>query len=140
MYNLNRGAEQVGSDGKASDLYLEGSRFQSRPGLLSWKKTVAGIFHHGVALSFSDLQVTVPVWVSFNGAVTCYLHIAAVKNERIDERVWGVGEMIMKGKDRSTRRKASHSFILSTMNGTNSVQDRSTDSSRATCCPRRHLK
>ena len=125
---------------KASDLYLEGTRFQSHPGLLSWRKTVAGISRHWVALSYCDLQVTVPLWVSFNDVVTCYLHIAAVKNERMDKRVRNVGEMIMKGKDKSTLRKTSHSFVSSITKGTNSVQDLSADSSQVTSCPRRHLK
>jgi len=35
LYNMNNGTEQVCSDSKASDLYLEGTRFQSRPGILS---------------------------------------------------------------------------------------------------------
>ena len=140
LCNMNKGTEQFGSDGKISDLYLEGTRFQSRPGFLSWNKTVAGISHHIVALSCSDPQVTVPLWVLFNDAVPCYLRVAAVKNERMDERVWSFGEMILKGKDRSNQRKSSYSFILSITNSKNSVQDISTDSSQVICCPRRHLK
>jgi hypothetical protein len=116
---MNKGNEQVGSDSKASDLYVFRRYSVSiSSGALILKEDCRGLISSQSGSSYCGLQVTLPLSVLFNDAVTYYVHIAAVKNERMDERVWSVGEMTLKGKDRSTQRKATHSFVLSRTNRT----------------------